>query len=69
MSEILKQAISFGGDTDSIAAVACGWGCLSVEVENDLPQNLYDNLENGKYGLNFLKELDQKLFDRFPRRY
>jgi hypothetical protein len=36
------------------------------ELMEQCIQNLYDGLENGKYGLDYLKELDQKLGTVFP---
>jgi ADP-ribosylglycohydrolase len=78
--DILDNAVKLGGDTDSVAAVAVGLASLSPRYDSNLPQELYDGLEqwNGniedidfdltdtssnKYGMDFLKELDKKLYE------
>lgn len=66
LSSLLKDAVSFGGDTDSIAAVALGLASLSPQYENDLPEFLYTDLEAGwperhSYDLSFLQRLDANL--------
>jgi len=63
--DMLKQAISFGGDTDSVAAVALGLASLTDEVESFYPTFLLTGLEakadNLNFGLEFLNTLDIKL--------
>lgn len=67
MAQILKGAIAFGGDTDSTASVSIGLASLSEEITNDLPNHLYDNHKNEEFGINYLSELDKKLFNKFKR--
>jgi ADP-ribosylglycohydrolase len=67
MSTILKQAVASGGDTDTVATIAMAVASCSDEIKQDLPQNLYDDLENGKYGRDYLIALDKRLFQAFPR--
>lgn len=66
MSEILKASIDFGGDVDSVAAVALGLASLKGS-ENDLPKTLYDGLEDGLYGRTYLEDMDRMLFKKFPK--
>lgn len=66
-SQILKDAIQIGGDTDSSASIALGLYSLRSDAVMDLPDALYNNLENGKYGRDYLVQLDKKLFEKFPR--
>lgn len=54
-----------GGDVDTVAAIAMGAVSLSNQHHNDLPQTLYDGLENGTYGLEYLQELDERLVGTF----
>lgn len=66
LSEVLQSAVAFGGDTDSVAAVALGLASLSPEYYNNIPAVLLHNLEEGwpvghKYGSAFLRELDGKI--------
>lgn len=63
MSQLLKTCIDFTGDVDTIAAIAAGPASCSTEIEQDTPENLILTLENGKYGKDFILELDQKLLE------
>jgi len=57
---ILKQIIEWGGDTDSVAAIA--WGIASATMTEDVPEFLETQLEPGrKYGVGFLKSLGTSL--------
>jgi ADP-ribosylglycohydrolase len=67
MSELLTKCIQFTGDVDTVACIALAAGSLSVEIEQDLPQTLYDGLENGPYGKEYIVELDKRLFSRVKR--
>lgn len=61
LSEILYFSVDLGGDTDSVASIALGLGSLNKNYINDLPKFLYNNLENKKYGKDFLITLDKKI--------
>lgn len=65
MTEILKDCIAFTGDVDTVATIALGAASLSKEVEQNLPQHLYDGLENGTYGSDYIIGLDRQLYQRF----
>jgi ADP-ribosylglycohydrolase len=65
-TEILKRCIDFGGDVDTIAAMAMFMASTSYEVQKDLDQNLFDTLEQGPYGLEYLQALDIRLL-KFAR--
>ncbi|MHA3081855.1 ADP-ribosylglycohydrolase family protein [Acinetobacter sp. ANC 5383] len=65
LSLLLKSCIDLGGDTDSVAVVAVGLATCFTEYRKDLPTQLYLGLKEDKYGLNFLKALDEKLFLQF----
>ena len=67
LAAILRDAISIGGDTDSVAAVAVGLGSLCHSIKNNLPLSLKRGLENTAYGKNYLKVLDKELIQKFPR--
>jgi ADP-ribosylglycohydrolase len=68
MSKILQQCVAYTGDVDTVAAIAMGPASLCREITQDLPDDLVSNLENKRYGRDFLKRLDLKLFERFPRK-
>ena len=61
MAEILRQCVAFTGDVDTVAAIALGAAAASPEIKQDLPEVLIAGLENGPYGSDFLRRLDQRL--------
>ncbi len=61
LKEMLQKSVAFGGDTDTVASLVLALGSLSDEFENNLPTIFYDELENGTYGRDYIKELDKKL--------
>lgn len=67
MRDLLISCNNIIGDVDSISAIAMGIASVSDQWSNNLPKNLYDGLENGPYGLEYLKVLDRKLMENFPR--
>jgi ADP-ribosyl-[dinitrogen reductase] hydrolase len=60
LREVLRIAVSFGGDVDTVSAIAMFAASLT-EMPDDLPPALYRNLEQGPYGGGYLVELDKKL--------
>lgn len=65
LKAILKECVGWGGDTDTVAAVAMGIACWSDDIAQDLPKPLIDGLETGPYGIEFLAGLDTELRERF----
>ena len=61
LSKILKACIDFSGDVDTVAAIALAAASCCKEISSDLPKNLYEHLENGPYGREYLQKLDQQL--------
>lgn len=53
-AECLQKSISYGGDTDSVAAIACGLCAISPIHEQAIPEELLNGFERGPYGLGFL---------------
>jgi len=61
---VLKKVIEWGGDTDSVAAIALG--IASSRMKDDLPPFMHQYLEYERpYGASFLKELGAKLMLKF----
>jgi ADP-ribosyl-[dinitrogen reductase] hydrolase len=62
---IMRQLLKWGGDTDSVAAVA--WGIASCRYKDEvLPEFLERDLEpNSRYGVSFLKDLGKQLMDSY----
>jgi len=67
LDEILKQCVAWTGDTDTVAAIAMPAAAVCVDADFTFPQVLIDDLENGKYGLDYLMGIDEKLLTKFPR--
>lgn len=63
LSGILREAVDRGGDTDSAAASAVAVASHCDEIDNDLPIELYQGLENGAYGADYLRMLDSELME------
>lgn len=61
MRSLLQKCVAYGGDVDTVATIALAAGACSSEIEQDLPDVLYKNLENNLYGRDYLEKLDQKL--------
>ncbi len=61
LKEALQKSIHLGGDTDTVASLALAIGSLTEEFENDLPQWMYDDLENEKFGKDYMMNLDTQL--------
>jgi ADP-ribosyl-[dinitrogen reductase] hydrolase len=67
MLEVLKEAAGLGGDTDTVAAIACGLASCSDEMLRDFDRRpfLRSKFEKGDFGLPYLADLDVKLFEKF----
>jgi hypothetical protein len=62
---VLRQTIEWGGDTDSVAAIAMGIGSCRMNGE-ELPDFFEYGLEPGrKYGPIFLKKLGAELMEKY----
>ena len=66
MVDLLTRCVAFTGDVDTVAAIAMPVGAVCEDIEQNLPQALYDGLENGEYGLDYLRELDKRLDAAYP---
>lgn len=64
LSELLINCVKFAGDTDTICAIAMGPASFCDEITKDIPQCLVDGLENGKYGRDYIVELDKQLLSK-----
>jgi len=61
MSGVLKQCIAYTGDVDTVAAVALAAAAQCPEISQDLPAFLFDDLENGDFGRDYIVDLDAQL--------
>ncbi|MEN2486719.1 ADP-ribosylglycohydrolase family protein [Flavobacterium sp. B11] len=65
MKECLKTGIGYGGDTDTVAALSMAILSQKQNCEKTLPLFLYEELENDKFGKDFLMKLDVALNNKF----
>lgn len=61
LADILQTAVSYRGDTDTVAAIAVAIAAASPGTLNDLPQFLVEGAENGTWGLTYLAGVDEAL--------
>lgn len=61
LTEVLDKSVKLGGDTDSVASIACGIAFFSDEYVKDFPAFLERDLENGPYGKDYLIKLSDCL--------
>jgi len=66
MTGVLKASIAFTGDTDTVASLALAAAAVHPGIDANLAQSLYDRLENGPYGRDYLRNLDHDLAIAFP---
>ncbi len=66
-SDILINAVNHNNssDTDTICALAMVMASQAKDIKDDLPPNLKFNLENGKYGADFLTRFDRHFIKTF----
>ena len=60
---IARTALEWGGDTDSVLAIA--WGIASARMPPPEPSFLWTGLEDGPFGRRFLAELGSRLMDKY----
>lgn len=61
LNGILQMCIGYTGDVDTVATIALGVASGFTDVKKDLPLELFENLENGMYGREFIVDLDNRL--------
>lgn len=65
MKDCLKYCIDFGGDTDTVAELCMAILSQKKACDKILPAFLLEELENGAFGKEYLKKLDQQLEEKF----
>ena len=61
---ILLESVKLGGDTDSTASIALGIYAINNGLKS-LPDFLYNDLTNDKYGRDYILDLGNKLEKKF----
>ncbi|MFT6924950.1 MAG: ADP-ribosyl-[dinitrogen reductase] hydrolase [Psychromonas sp.] len=65
LSEVLDKSVKLGGDTDSVASIACGIAYFCDEYVKDLPDFLEQDIENGPYGKDYLIKLSETIYAKY----
>ncbi len=60
---IARKCLTWGGDTDSVLAVA--WGIASARMREPLPAFFDEQLENGKFGRDYLLRIGGLLMEKY----
>ncbi len=61
MSDLLRGCIAYTGDVDTVATIALAAGSCCREMQQDLPDNFIEQLENRTYGRDYILALDKAL--------
>jgi len=61
LSQMLQKSVDFGGDVDTVASLTLAIGSEISTVENDLPNWLFEELENEKYDKDYLYQVNMEL--------
>jgi ADP-ribosylglycohydrolase len=67
VADLMVDCVNFGGDVDTVAAIAMAAAACADDIARDIPEPLWNGLENGRFGRDRLLELDRDLQD-FARR-
>jgi ADP-ribosylglycohydrolase len=65
LTDVLRLSVDFGGDTDTVASIAMAAASVSSSLRRDLHPALAAGLEDGAFGLRYLRELDRRLAATF----
>lgn len=60
LADLMIDCVNFGGDVDTVAAIAMAAAACARDVDQTIPQPLWEGLENGEYGRAYLLELDER---------
>jgi len=60
---IARKCLTWGGDTDSVLAIA--WGIASARMREDLPPFFWEGLEDGSFGRTYLSNLGSVLISAY----
>lgn len=61
LHDCLIQSVDYCGDVDTVAAIAVGVASQSKYHKKNLADSLVYNLRKDKYGIEYLKQLDERL--------
>lgn len=65
LADMFSYLIQLGGDVDSACAIVGTIATVSKQFTKSLSIDLYDNLENGHFGKDYLNQIDNQLLTKF----
>lgn len=65
LKDVLIDSVAFTGDVDTVATIAMAAASFSPDIDKSIPQALIDTMENGTYGKDYIKQLDDRLLKKF----
>lgn len=60
LPDLLIDCVEFGGDVDTVCAIAMAAAACAADIDQTIPQSLFDDLENDAFGRDYLLALDQQ---------
>jgi ADP-ribosylglycohydrolase len=60
LSDLLIDCVAFGGDVDTVATIGMAAAAYAGDMDQTLPASLWDGLENGPFGRDYLVALDER---------
>ena len=63
VADLLVDCVNFGGDVDTVAAIAMAAASCADDITHDIPEPLWNGLENDRFGRDSLIKLDRELQD------
>jgi hypothetical protein len=64
---MLTDSVALGGDVDTVGSLVMAIASQADEVKQDLPEWMYADVEDGSYGLSYIKGIDSKLQALYSR--
>ncbi|MDI6737213.1 MAG: ADP-ribosylglycohydrolase family protein [Nanoarchaeota archaeon] len=65
LKQVMMESVLLGGDTDTTASIAMGLSAIRPGLDT-LSLFMLNDLENGAYGRDYLIQLGEKLFKKYP---
>lgn len=68
LGEVLLKAVNqdYMSDTDTVCALAFAMASRCNDIENDLTEKIYHNINEGEYGMAYLSSIDDVFLRRYP---
>jgi len=67
LKKMLTDSVALGGDVDTVGSLVMAIASQADEVKQDLPEWMYADVEDGNYGISYIKDIDKKLQALYSR--